>query len=161
MDRQSFEPFVGLLFEDLLMTDRNAALHDGHAERLARVVAEALCTRTLNRFAEESRLDGETLREALERYEVDYAWHVLASQRMQDETVALLEARIAAPVSEQQRAGIAEVLRLAAAGQASELLMSFDNDVPAQLAAALSDRWAVAQPPVAGTMGALGTADQA
>jgi hypothetical protein len=144
MDRQSFEPFVGLLTKDLQMNDRNTAVHET-AERLARVVADALCTRTLGGFAEEARLDGETLRDAIERYEVDYAWHVLGSQRMRDETVALLEARLARPATDEQKACVADTLQLAASGQASELLMSFDNDVPAQLAAALSEAWAVSQ----------------
>lgn len=138
MDRQSFEPFVGLLNKDLQMNDRNTAVHE-QAERLARVVVDALCTRTLGGFAEESRLDGETLRDAVERYEVDYAWHVLGSQRMCDETVALLEARLARPATDVQKASIGDALRLAASSQATDLLMSFDNEVPALLAAALSE----------------------
>ena len=47
-----------------------------HAELLA-LVTKSLCTRTLNVFAEESRLDGESLKDAVERYEIDYAWQVL------------------------------------------------------------------------------------
>jgi hypothetical protein len=100
----------------------------------------SLCTRPLHRFAEESRLDGESLKDAVERYEVDYAWHVLGSDRMRDETVALLEAKLERPATDAQKNCVAEVLRTAAAGQSSELLMSFDSDVPEQLAAALCSR---------------------
>jgi hypothetical protein len=76
----------------------------------------------------------------VERYEVDYAWHVLGSDRMRDETVALLEAKLERPATDAQKNCVAEVLRTAAAGQSSELLMSFDSDVPEQLAAALCSR---------------------
>lgn len=110
-----------------------------HDELLA-LVAESLCTRTLNGFAQESRLDGESLQDAVERYEVDYAWHVLGSERMRNETVALLEAKLKQPATEAQRTCVAEVLRAAAAGQATDLLMSFDNDVPERLAALLCAR---------------------
>ena len=110
-----------------------------HDELLA-CVAASLCTRTLNGFAQESRLDGESLKEAVERYEVDYAWHVLGSVRMRDETVALLEAKLRQPATEAQKNCVADVLRAAAAGQAADLLMSFDNDVPEHLAAMLCAR---------------------
>ena len=112
------------------------ALHD----ELLALVAQSLCTRTLNVFAQESRLDGESLKDAVERYEVDYAWHVLGSARMRNETVALLEAKLKHPATDAQKACVAEVLNAAAAGQSSDLLMSFDNDVPEQLAAALCAR---------------------
>ena len=49
-----------------------------HAAHLARFVNET-CSRTLNHFAQEARLDGETLQQAVERYEIDYAWHVLGA----------------------------------------------------------------------------------
>ncbi|XHS79820.1 hypothetical protein ACFJGW_07520 [Burkholderiaceae bacterium UC74_6] len=110
-----------------------------HAELMA-CVAASLCTRTLNRFAEESRLDGESLKDAVERYEIDYAWQVLGSDRMRDETMALLEAKLKHAASDAQKSCIAEVLTAAAAGQSSELLMSFDNDVPEQLATLLWSR---------------------
>ncbi|MBI3348713.1 MAG: hypothetical protein HY020_16090 [Burkholderiales bacterium] len=110
-----------------------------HDELLA-LVLKSLCTRTLNGFAQESRLDGESLRDAVERYEVDYAWHVLGSDRMRDETLALLEARLRQPATDAQKICVAKVLREAAESQPSDLLMSFDSDLPEQLAAALCAR---------------------
>lgn len=110
-----------------------------HDELLA-LVAKSLCTRTLNVFAQESRLDGESLKDAVERYEVDYAWHVLGSDRLRDETISLLEAKLRRPASDVQKTCVAEVLREVAEGQPSELLMSFDSDVPEQLAALLCAR---------------------
>ncbi len=107
-----------------------------HAELLA-LATQSLCTRTLNLFAEESRLDGESLKDAVERYEIDYAWQVLGSDRLRDETVALLEAKLRQPASAAQKACVAEVLKAVAASQSSDLLMSFDSDVPEQLAALL------------------------
>lgn len=112
-----------------------------HAELMA-CVAASLCTRTLNGFAEESRLDGESLKDAVERYEIDYAWQVLGSDRLRDETVALLEAKLKHSASDAQKRCVAEVLAAAAAGQSYELLMSFDNDVAEQLATLL---WSQAQ----------------
>ena len=106
------------------------------AELIALVTA-SLCTRTLNVFAEESRLDGESLKDAVERYEIDYAWQVLGSDRMRDETVAALEGKLKQPASDAQKSCVTEVLLAAAASQSSELLMSFDNDVPEQLASAM------------------------
>lgn len=111
-----------------------------HDDLLA-LVAKSLCTRTLTLFAQESRLDGESLKDAVDRYEVDYAWHVLASDRLRHETVALLEAKLGQPATDAQKACVAEVLRAAAAGQSSDLLMSFDCDVPEQLAALLCSRF--------------------
>lgn len=107
-----------------------------HADLLA-CVTQSLCTRTLDLFAQESRLDGESLKDAVERYEVDYAWQVLGSDRMRDETIALLEAKLKQAATDAQKSCVAEVLRTAAAGQPSELLMSFDSDVPEQLATLL------------------------
>ncbi len=107
-----------------------------HDELLA-LLAGHLGTRTLTLFAEESRLDGESLSDAVERYEVDYAWQVLGSDRLRDETVALLEAKLKQPATDAQKTCVADVLRSAAAGQPSDLLMSFDNDVPERLAAML------------------------
>ncbi len=110
-----------------------------HDELLA-LVAESLCTRTLNDFAQESRLDGESLRDAVERYEVDYAWHVLGSDRLRDETVTRLEARLGQAATAVQKSCVAAVLREAAASQPFDRLMSFDNDLPEQLAALLCDQ---------------------
>lgn len=110
-----------------------------HSEFLA-AVAKSLCTRPLDLFARESRLDGETLKDAVERYDVDYAWHVLGSARLRDETVALLEAKLQHAATDAQKACVADVLNAAAAGQPPELLMSFDCDVPEQLAALLCAR---------------------
>lgn len=107
-----------------------------HADLLA-CVTQSLCTRTLNVFAQESRLDGESLKDAVDRYEVDYAWHVLSSDRMRNETVALLEAKLGQPATDAHKACVAAVLKAAAAGQSSDLLMSFDNDLPGQLAGLL------------------------
>lgn len=118
------------------MTAGITALHD----ELLALVTRSLCTRTLNRFAEESRLDGESLSDAVERYEIDYAWRVLGSDRLRDETFVLLEAKLRLPASDAQKTCVAEVLKAAAAGQSSDLLMSFDNDVPEQLAAMLCSR---------------------
>lgn len=107
-----------------------------HDELLARLAGH-LSTRPLTLFAKESRLDGESLSDAVDRYEVDYAWHVLGSDRLRDETVALLEAKLKQPATDAQKACVADVLRSAAEGQPSDLLMSFDNDVPERLAAML------------------------
>lgn len=107
-----------------------------HAELVARITS-GLCTRTLNHFAEEARLDGESLKDAVERYEIDYAWQVLGSERLRDACLATLEARFGQPVTDEQKTGVAEILKRAAAEQAPDLLMSFDNDVPEQLASAL------------------------
>ncbi len=115
-----------------------------HAELVAQVV-NGLCTRTLNHFAEEARLNAESLRDAFERYEIDYAWHVLGSDRMRDATVSSLEARLQRAATEEQKARVADILRSAAATQAPEFLMSFDNDVPEQLAGWVHALWA--EPP--------------
>ncbi len=118
------------------MISEISALRASQAELLSRLIA-GLCTRTLNQFAEESRLDGESLKDAVERYEVDYAWQVLSSGRLRDDTVSRVAGRLKQPVSEPLKTWIAEVLNAAAAAQPSELLMSFDNDVAEQLAALL------------------------
>ena len=67
------------------------------------LVAKSLCTRMLNPFAQKSRLYGESLKDAGERYEVDYAWHVPGSDRMRNETVALLEAKLKQPATDAQK----------------------------------------------------------
>lgn len=111
-----------------------------HAELVSRLV-NGLCTRTLHDFAAESRLDGESLKDAVDRYEIDYAWQVLGSDRMHDATLSVLEARLQQPVTDEQRACVADVLQAAAAAQAPGLLMSFDNDLPEQLGALLLARF--------------------
>ncbi|WP_349741470.1 hypothetical protein [Roseateles cavernae] len=118
------------------MNTQTSAMRASQAELLSRLIA-GLCTRTLKQFAEESRLDGESLRDVVERYEVDYAWQVLSSARLRDDTVARVAERLKQPPSEPLQAWIADLLGAAAAAQPSELLMSFDNDVPEQLATLL------------------------
>ena len=94
---------------------------------------ETLSTRTVAEFAAEARIDGESLQQALERYEVDYAWHVLGSERLREQTLSELEDRLQRAANDEQRACVSDILRTAADSQASDRLMSFDNDVPAQL----------------------------
>lgn len=112
-----------------------------HAEQVAHVVS-TICTRTLNHFAEEAKMNGESLKDAFERYEIDYAWHVLGSDRMREETVSLLESRSRHAATEAQKAWVAGILKSAAEAQAPELLMSFDNEVPEKLADYLCASWA-------------------
>lgn len=111
-----------------------------HAEQVAHVV-NTICTRTLNHFAEEAKTNGESLKDAFERYEIDYAWHVLASDRMRERTVAALQAKHQCVVTDVQKAGIADILQSAAAAQPAELLMSFDNELPESLADYLCAAW--------------------
>ena len=103
-----------------------------HADLVDKLMG-ALSTRTLHHFAAEAQRDGESLKDAFERYDIDYAWFVLGSERMRQETVALLETRLQHGASEAQKASVAAILKSAAAAQPSELLMSFDNDVSATL----------------------------
>lgn len=124
------------------MANGNQLAHD----ELLALVAKSLCTRTLDLFAQESRLDGESLKDAVERYEVDYAWQVLGSDRLRDATVVLLEAKLGQPATPAQKTCVADVLRAAAASQSTDLLMSFDSDVPEQLATMLSARHARRKP---------------
>ena len=112
----------------LSMTDRD--------DLLARF-SQALSTRTLRHVAEEARLDGESMKQGLERYEIDYAWHVLGSQRLQEACLVALAARMVQPVSDTQRACVVDVLQSAAIAQPTDALMSFDNDVPEHLAMVL------------------------
>lgn len=118
------------------MTAPNTPLHD----ELLALVARSLCSRPLGVFAQESRLDGESLKDAVERYEVDYAWHVLGSERLRNETIRLLEGKLSHTASDAQKASVTNVLKAAAAVQAADALMSFDSDVPEQLAALLYAR---------------------
>jgi hypothetical protein len=95
--------------------------------------SQGLSTRTLRHVAEEARLDGESLKQGVERYEIDYAWQVLGSQRLQEACLVALAERLASPVSDSQRARLVDVLQSAATAQPTDALMSFDNDVPAHL----------------------------
>lgn len=102
---------------------------------------ETLSTRTVAEFAAEARIDGESLQQALERYEVDYAWHVLGSERLREQTLSELEDRLQRAANDEQRACVSDILRTAADSQASDRLMSFDNDVAERLADRLSAEW--------------------
>lgn len=113
-----------------------------HAAPVAHVM-DALCTRTLNHFAEEAKQNGESLKDAFERYEIDYAWHVLGSDRLREATLSCLASRHQHVASDAQKHSLAGILKSAAAAQAPDLLMSFDNDVPEKLADYLSASWAV------------------
>ncbi len=117
----------------LSVTDRD--------DLLARFSA-GLSIRNLRHVAEEARLDGESLKEAVERYEIDYAWHVLGSQRMLDACNAALGATLGEPLSDLQRGLVREVLQSTAAAQPTDALMSFDNDVPLHLAQLLESQLA-------------------
>lgn len=112
-----------------------------HAAPVAHVM-DALSTRTLNHFAEEARQNGESLKDAFERYEIDYAWHVLGSDRLREATLSCLTQRHHHTVTDAQKNSLTGILQAAAAAQASDLLMSFDNDVPEKLADFLSVAWA-------------------
>ncbi len=120
------------------MTTENS-VHE-HAAQLAQVM-NAICTRTLNHFAEEAKLNGESLKDAFDRYEIDYAWHVLGSDRLRDATLACLAQRHSHVATDAQKASLAGILKSAADAQAPELLMSFDNEVPEQLADSLCAAW--------------------
>ncbi len=106
------------------------------AELLAAIL-NGLCTRTLAQFAAESRLDGESLADAVERYEVDYAWQVLAAERTLAAVVARLQSELGQELADPLEASVAEALQLAAAQQPTDLLMSFDNDLPELIAGLL------------------------
>jgi hypothetical protein len=106
------------------------------AELLAAIL-NGLCTRTLAQFAAESRLDGESLADAVERYEVDYAWQVLAAERTRAAVVARLQSELGQELADPLESSVAEALQLAAAQQPTDLLMSFDNDLPELIAGLL------------------------
>lgn len=110
---------------------------------------QGLVTRTLVHVAEEARLDGESLKEAVERYEIDYAWHVLGSARVREATLSVLEARLGRPADAAHKVWVNEMLEGAAARQPTDALMSFDNDVPEQLGHLLSIRFDAQPGPVA------------
>lgn len=73
MDRRTDQTLVGFMSWKPAMNTDKSAMRSSQGGSLGRLIA-GLCTRTLNQFAEESRLDVETLREAVERYEGDFAW---------------------------------------------------------------------------------------
>jgi hypothetical protein len=110
---------------------------------LARL-SQGLVTRTLRHVAEEARLDGESLKDVVERYEIDYAWHVLGSQRLLEACVAVLGVALGHPANDMQQGRVRELLQAASAAQPADSLMSFDNDVPAHLAALLCAEFAQA-----------------
>jgi predicted nucleic acid-binding protein len=110
---------------------------------------QGLVTRTLVHVAEEARLDGESLKELVERYEIDYAWHVLGSARVREATLSVLEARLARPVDAAHKVWVDDVLEAAAAQLPTDALMSFDNDVPQQLGHLLSAHFDAHPGPVA------------
>jgi hypothetical protein len=122
----------------------NKTAPNAHLALVPRVI-QLLATRTLQQFAEEARLDGESLRESVERYDIDYAWHVLGSQRLLNATLAELRSRLQREPTEQQQAEVAAVLNAVSIDQASEQLMSFDNDVAHQLAEMMIEGWDIAQ----------------
>ena len=101
---------------------------NGRDELLARFTP-GITTRTLAHVAAEARLDGESLKEAVERYEIDYAWHVLAADRTRDAVLAAIKVRLGRPASDAQRAILVEVLQSASIAQPTDALMSFDNDL--------------------------------
>lgn len=115
--------------------------HD-QTEVVAQLVSR-LTLRTMNHIAEEAKMDGEGLKEATERYDIDYAWFVLGSERMKDEAVTVLEARLKHAATDVQKARVAAILQSAAAAQAPDMLMSFDNDVAESLADRLCVDWGV------------------
>ena len=100
-------------------------------------IVNGLCTRPLVQFAAESRLDGESLADAVERYEIDYAWLVLGAPRTCEAVVSRLRSELGPAAAEALKPAVAEVLQLAAARQPSDLLMSFDNDLPELIAGLL------------------------
>lgn len=106
--------------------------------------SQGLTTRTLRHVAEEARLDGESLKDAVERYEIDYAWQVLGSQRLLEACVAALGVALGHPTNDMQQGRVRELLQAASAAQPADNLMSFDNDVPAHLAALLCAEFAQA-----------------
>lgn len=94
---------------------------------------QGLVTRTVAHVATEARLDGESLRNLVDRYEIDYAWHVLGSDRLREAVLAALASCLGRPADDTQRKAVHDVLQAAAALQPSDALMSFDNDVAEHL----------------------------
>jgi hypothetical protein len=114
-------------------------------EDLLNRFTQGLVTRTLAHVAEEARLDGESLKDAVERYEIDYAWHVLGSARVREAALLSLATRLGRPVDAVHEGWVNDLLDTAAARQPTDALMSFDNDVAEQLGHLLSV-WFEAQP---------------
>ncbi len=141
MSLQRLASSLGSFNKDPPMT--TPLIASAQAELLAGIV-NGLCTRTLVQFAAESRLDGESLADAVERYEVDYAWQVLGSGRTCEAVVARLQSEFGLPAAEAFQPAVAEALQLAAAQQPSDLLMSFDNDLPELIAGLLRAHGAAA-----------------
>ena len=110
------------------------ALADRKHADIAFELVKDLVLRTLSQVADEARLDGESLRQLVDRYEIDFAWHVLVSDRMHDAGVTALELRLDRTASDVEKSSVAAVLATAAASQSPDVLMSFDNDVAAHLA---------------------------
>lgn len=94
---------------------------------------EGLVTRTVAHVAAEARLDGESLRNLVDRYDIDYAWQVLGSDRLREMVLAALASRLGRPADDTQRKAVHDLLQAAAAGQPADALMSFDNDVAEHL----------------------------
>ena len=92
----------------------NQATSTTERDELLDGFTQGLSTRSLRHVAEEARLDGESLKQGVERYEIDYAWHVLGSQRLQDACLVVLATRMGQSVSDAQRACLLDVLRSAA-----------------------------------------------
>lgn len=67
---------------------------------------------------------------------------MLGSQRLLDACVEALGVELGQPASERQREHVREVLLAVAAAQPTDLLMSFDHDVPQHLAGMLSAEFA-------------------
>ncbi len=125
-------------------TDKESSVNNTHSNvdaGLLRQVSQQLSTRTLAVMAEELRRDGESLREAVDRYEVDFAWHILGSTRLLDDTVDELTGRLRRDLTPDQRAELAALLTAAALGQASDQLMSFDNDLAQGVADVMIAAW--------------------
>ena len=141
MSLQRLASSLGSFNKDPSMT--TPLIASAQAELLAGIV-NGLCTRTLVQFAAESRLDGESLADAVERYEVDYAWQVLGSGRTCEAVVARLQSELGLPAAEAFQPAVADALQLAAAQQPSDLLMSFDNDLPELIAGLLRAHGAAA-----------------
>lgn len=110
------------------------ALADRKHADIASMLVKHLVIRTSRQVADEARLDGESLRQLVERYEIDYAWHVLSSERMLEAGVAALELLMDRPASAAEKSSLAALLTTVAASQPADALMSFDNDVASHLA---------------------------
>jgi hypothetical protein len=111
-----------------------------HADLVPQVVA-LLSTRTLNQFAEEARPDEESLQQSIDRYDIDFAWHVLGSQRTLDAALSAIELRLQCPLTSLQHGEAVSLLKATSLSVEPCLLMSFDNDFAQQLAELLCDSW--------------------